>query len=82
MKAIYILYNPDKDDESGVLPGLTEYIHAHGGQSKCMDCYSFSALTKQQVSDVLSGCECVIVLGGDGTLLNAASRERSQTGER
>ena len=74
MKAIYILYNPDKDDESGVLPGLTEYIHAHGGQSKCMDCYSFSALTKQQVSDVLSGCECVIVLGGDGTLLNAASK--------
>ncbi len=73
MKAIYILYNPDKDDGFGVLSGLREYIHVHGGRCECMDCYSFSALTKSQVSDALSGYECIIVLGGDGTLLNAAS---------
>ena len=55
MNSIYILYNPDKEDESGVLPGLGEYIRAHGGRYETIDCYSFSAL------------------GGDGTLLNAAS---------
>ena len=73
MKAIYILYNPDKDDESGVLSGLREYIRVHGGRCECVDCYSFSAFTKSQVSDALSGYDCIIVLGGDGTLLNAAS---------
>lgn len=73
MNSIYILYNPDKEDESGVLPGLGEYIRAHGGRYETIDCYSFSALGKEQVSEVLEGYECIIVLGGDGTLLNAAS---------
>lgn len=38
-----------------------------------MDCYSFSALGKDEVVRVLSGYDCILVLGGDGTLLNAAS---------
>lgn len=38
-----------------------------------MDCYSFSALGKDEVVRVLSGYDCMLVLGGDGTLLNAAS---------
>ncbi len=73
MNSIYILYNPDKEDESGVLPGLCGYIRARGGRYETIDCYSFSALGKEQVSEVLEGYECIIVLGGDGTLLNAAS---------
>ena len=38
-----------------------------------MDCYSFSACDKQQVTDELESFDCILVLGGDGTLLNVAS---------
>ena len=38
-----------------------------------MDCYSFSACDKQHVTDELESFDCILVLGGDGTLLNVAS---------
>ena len=73
MKSIYILYNPDKEDGSCVLSDLSEYMNERGVRSGSMDCYSFSALGKEQVTEVLRDYDCIIVLGGDGTLLNAAS---------
>lgn len=73
MEAFYIVYNPDKDDDAQVLAGLREYIQEKNCVSGYMDCYSFSALGKEEVAGVLSGYDCILVLGGDGTLLNAAS---------
>lgn len=73
MKAFYIVYNPDKDDDAQVLARLRDYIQEKNCVSGYMDCYSFSALGKDEVVRVLSGYDCILVLGGDGTLLNAAS---------
>lgn len=73
MEAFYIVYNPDKDDDAQVLARLRDYIQGKNCVSGYMDCYSFSALGKDEVVRVLSGYDCILVLGGDGTLLNAAS---------
>lgn len=73
MKAFYIVYNPDKDDDAQVLARLRDYIQEKNCVSGYMDCYSFSALGKDEVVRVLSGYDYILVLGGDGTLLNAAS---------
>lgn len=73
MEAFYIVYNPDKDDDAQVLARLRYYIQEKNCVSGYMDCYSFSALGKKEVASVLSGYDCILVLGGDGTLLNAAS---------
>ena len=73
MEAFYIVYNPDKDDDAQVLARLRDYIQEKNCVSGYMDCYSFSALGKDEVVRVLSGYDCILVLGGDGTLLNAAS---------
>ena len=73
MEAFYIVHNPDKDDDAQVLARLRDYIQEKNCVSGYMDCYSFSALGKDEVVRVLSGYDCILVLGGDGTLLNAAS---------
>jgi NAD+ kinase len=73
METFYIVYNPDKDDDAQVLARLRDYIQEKNCVSGYMDCYSFSALGKDEVVRVLSGYDCILVLGGDGTLLNAAS---------
>lgn len=73
MNTFFIIYNPDKDDSSRVLAGLKTYIQSRGAGCGMMDCYSFSALDNRHVSEVLQGYNCILVLGGDGTLLNVAS---------
>lgn len=73
MKNFYIVYNPDKDEDNRITSELTAYIESQNGACKSMDCYSFSACDKQQVTDELESFDCILVLGGDGTLLNVAS---------
>lgn len=73
MKRFYIVYNPDKDTDSMVLDDLCGYIQKAGGICGVMNCYEFGRLSKQDVENIISGYECILVLGGDGTLLNAAS---------
>ena len=73
MKNFYIVYNPDKDEDNRITSELTAYIESQNGACKAMDCYSFSACDKQQVTDELESFDCILVLGGDGTLLNVAS---------
>ena len=73
MDKFFVVYNPDKDKDSPFRYDLEEYIRAHGSSSGSMDCYSFSALTKQEITGTLDSYDCILVLGGDGTLLNAAS---------
>ncbi len=73
MKNFYIVYNPDKDEDNRITSELTAYIESQNGACKAMDCYSFSACDKQHVTDELESFDCILVLGGDGTLLNVAS---------
>ena len=53
MKNFYIVYNPDKDEDNRITSELTVYIESQNGACKAMDCYSFSACDKQQVTDEL-----------------------------
>ena len=73
MKNFYIVYNPDKDEDRRITSEVTEYIGSRGGLCRHMDCYEFCALGKLGLSEELGGYDCVLVLGGDGTLLNVAS---------
>ena len=64
MKNFYIVYNPDKDEDNRITSELTAYIESQNGACKAMDCYSFSACDKQQVTDELESFDCILVLGG------------------
>lgn len=72
MDSFYIVYNPDKVD-SRYLDELKEYMTARSLRCSAMDGYKFSALTKDEVVSALDGFQCILVFGGDGTLLNAAT---------
>ncbi len=73
MKNYYIVYNPDKDEDRRITSEITEYIDSRAGVCRYMDCYEFCSLGKLGLTKALDGYDCVLVLGGDGTLLNVAS---------
>lgn len=73
MKSFYVIYNPDKDDGSLVLFRLVNYISSLKLAVGVMDCYSFVGMDGDMVTHTLMGYECILVLGGDGTLLNVAT---------
>lgn len=72
MDGFYIVYNPDRVDYT-YLDELEKYMADAGLCFKAMDGYSFSSLSKAEVAAELDGFQCILVLGGDGTLLNAAT---------
>ena len=72
MKYFYLITNEVKDPEGFYTRKITAYLAAHGGKVVCAD-YAASYpelckpdLAKPEVPD------CILVLGGDGTLLRAA----------
>ena len=72
MKYLYLITNEVKDPEGFYTRKITAYLAAHGGKVVCAD-YAASYpelckpdLAKPEVPD------CILVLGGDGTLLRAA----------
>ena len=73
MKQFYLITNEVKDPQGLYTERITAYLEAHGGKVTCMD------NTAQACADAEeSECgtpekkECILVLGGDGTLLRAA----------
>ncbi len=62
MEHFTILRNTDKPDTYSVAGEISEYLQSHGKQAfVCLD-----------GSEIPDGTDCVLVLGGDGTLLRAA----------
>lgn len=66
MNRFMIVVNPDKDTDSIVTNRIQSYLEAHGAACMVRDVFhlessDWEALKKEQF-------DCVLVLGGDGTL--------------
>ncbi|MBO5474692.1 MAG: NAD(+)/NADH kinase [Lachnospiraceae bacterium] len=67
MKQFYLITNEGKDPEGIYTGRIAEYITKHGGSAVCVN---GERPADRQLSGV--NAECILVLGGDGTLLRAA----------
>ena len=67
MKQFYLITNAGKDPDQIYTKRIAEYIRSHGGNAVCVD---GEKPVSEQVN--VSQPDCVLVLGGDGTLLRAA----------
>ena len=73
MKHFYLIANEVKDPEGIYTERIAEYLEAHGGKVTCIgnaDCVGIDAIVGRRCD--VKETECVLVLGGDGTLLRAA----------
>ena len=74
MKKFCVVTNSYKDKQLKIAHVISDYIYAHGGTCMIIDNVDeetgdFKILS---VDEVPEGTECVISIGGDGTLLHAA----------
>ena len=74
MKAFYIVPNREKDKDLAVTRQITEYLDKNGCSSVVCESRREKAGRRHYTDpdQVPEGTECVLVLGGDGTLLQAA----------
>ena len=75
MKKFYVIANKDKDRDFVHARSICEYIEAQG----CVCSYQEYEFAKNvctyniaDIDKIPTGTECVLVLGGDGTLIQAA----------
>lgn len=73
MKQFYLITNEVKDPRGLYTGRIIAYLEAHGGKVTCIDNPDRvdAAAIVCEPKD-MEGAECVLVLGGDGTLLRAA----------
>ncbi|MCD8301329.1 MAG: NAD(+)/NADH kinase [Clostridiales bacterium] len=74
MKRFFIITNGQRDEDLSVTHSLQDYISAKGGESSCYVSNKsewgkrrLAALGKAEID-----ADCILVLGGDGTLVRAA----------
>ncbi len=79
MKHFYIIANEGKEDVAAVKQTIVEYLHAQGATCKESSGVFERGSRFTLVSDLPEDTDCVITLGGDGTLLRAA-RDLAGTG--
>lgn len=74
MKKYCIIYNEHKDKNMAVTRSIMDYIEAKGGTSECFICneVEWNEHTLAQNAPDHVEADCIIVLGGDGTLVRAA----------
>lgn len=73
MESFYIIANSQKDRDFRLTDEICEYIRSKGGQCVCQKLASADGKYNSADSDMVpQGTDCVIVLGGDGTLIQAA----------
>lgn len=70
MKNFLILTNETKDPGLHISKKIQDYIKKSGGTSNRM--CDFTRHIQSHIDDITEDTECVIVLGGDGTMLHAA----------
>ncbi len=72
MKYFYLITNEVKDPEGFYTRKITAYLAAHGGKGVCTEhAASYPKLCKPDLAKP-EVPDCILVLGGDGTLLRAA----------
>ena len=75
MNKFYVIANSQKDTDFAMADRISEYIIAKGGTCVCQKRDIGKEGLKYNSADaslIPDGTECVIVLGGDGTLIQAA----------
>lgn len=72
MKHFYIIVNEGKEDAASVERKIEEYLTAHGAVCQASDGEYHKGNRFTSISDLPKETECVITLGGDGTLIRAA----------
>ena len=75
MEKFYVITNPQKDANAKTTEFIQKYLEEKGKICYCQECNIASSGTGYKYTDAASipdGVECVLVLGGDGTLLQAA----------
>ena len=75
MNKFYVIANSQKDTDFAMADRISEYIIAKGGTCVCQKRDIGKEGLKYNSADaslIPEGTECVIVLGGDGTLIQAA----------
>ena len=75
MNKFYVIANSQKDMDFAMADKISEYIIAKGGTCVCQKRDIGKEGIKYNSADaslIPEGTECVIVLGGDGTLIQAA----------
>lgn len=75
MDKFYIITNQEKDEDLKVTREIVQYLEANG--KECLICANGNTSKKENdhytdVSNIPEDVECILVLGGDGTLLQAA----------
>ncbi|WP_029320711.1 NAD(+)/NADH kinase [Butyrivibrio sp. AE3004] len=80
MKRFFIITNRNKDPKMKETLRIREYLEAHGGQCKVaeMEKNSGENDSSEYLCEVPDNYECCIVLGGDGTMLQAAGNVREK----
>lgn len=75
MKHFLMITNMHKDIGRKLTETLSEYIRAKGGICQCFLSTGENAQeAAPKISEIPKDTECVLVLGGDGTLIRAATR--------
>ncbi len=69
MKNFILITNEEKDTDLKLSKQMIEHIEAKGGRAK--------VFTDFQISDIPADTECILVLGGDGTLIRVATKVES-----
>jgi NAD+ kinase len=73
IRTIGIIAKPAAPQATTLIPQLVDWLHRHGVQARLDEAAAsymgVAGLTREQVPE---GCDLIVVLGGDGTLLSAA----------
>lgn len=72
MKHFYLITNEVKDPEGFYTHKIEAYLEAHGARVTCVDNGRQLPLAERLKTCGQQEAECILVLGGDGTLLRAA----------
>lgn len=72
MKKFYIVANPDKENTKNMQAAIEKYLKTHGAGVSLGKSVSGHGNPYTDPEEVPADTECVITLGGDGTLIQAA----------
>lgn len=72
MRHFYLITNRVKDPDGSYTQQITSYLEMHGASVTCVDNTERFSDRWEEKESCQDEAECVLVLGGDGTLLRAA----------
>ena len=71
MNNFLVVVNPDKDENLAVTLKIKETLEAHGAFCRIKKDYDLN-INNNLTEEIIGDAECILVLGGDGTLLHVA----------